>query len=92
MADERVPLIELRNITKIFPGVRALSDVCFTLYPGEVHSLCGENGAGKSTLIKVMTGAHQADGGEYLIDGEPVHISSTSEGIAMGVSLSLIHI
>ena len=86
MADERVPLIELRNITKIFPGVRALSDVCFTVYPGEVHSLCGENGAGKSTLIKVMTGAHQADGGEYLIDGKPVHISSTAEGIAYGVS------
>ena len=86
MAEERVPLLELRNITKIFPGVRALSEVCFTLYPGEVHSLCGENGAGKSTLIKVMTGAHQADGGEYFIDGKPVHISSTQEGIALGVS------
>ena len=86
MADERVPLIELRNITKIFPGVKALSDVCFTLFPGEVHALCGENGAGKSTLIKVMTGAHQADGGEYFIDGQPVHIHSTAEGIALGVS------
>ena len=86
MADERVPLIELRNITKIFPGVIALSDVSFTVYPGEVHSLCGENGAGKSTLIKVMTGAHQADGGEYLIDGKTVHIHSTAEGIAHGVS------
>ncbi len=86
MTEERVPLIELKNITKIFPGVRALSDVCFTLYPGEVHALCGENGAGKSTLIKVMTGAHQADGGEYFIDGKPVHISSTQEGIALGVS------
>ena len=86
MTEERVPLIELRNITKVFPGVKALSDVCFTLYPGEVHSLCGENGAGKSTLIKVMTGAHQADGGEYFIDGQPVHIHSTQEGIALGVS------
>ena len=86
MTEDRVPLIELRNITKIFPGVKALSEVCFTLYPGEVHSLCGENGAGKSTLIKVMTGAHQADGGEYFIDGNPVHISSTQEGIALGVS------
>ena len=86
MAEDRVPLIELRNITKVFPGVKALSEVCFTLYPGEVHSLCGENGAGKSTLIKVMTGAHQADGGEYFIDGKPVHISSTQEGIALGVS------
>ena len=86
MTEERVPLIELKNITKIFPGVKALSEVCFTLYPGEVHALCGENGAGKSTLIKVMTGAHQADGGEYFIDGKPVHISSTQEGIALGVS------
>ena len=86
MAEERVPLIELKNITKIFPGVKALSDVCFTLYPGEIHSLCGENGAGKSTLIKVMTGAHAADGGEYYIDGKPVHIHSTQEGIAYGVS------
>jgi ribose transport system ATP-binding protein len=86
MAEERTPLIELRNITKVFPGVKALSDVCFTVYPGEVHALCGENGAGKSTLIKVMTGAHGADGGEYFIDGQPVHISSTQEGIAHGVS------
>jgi ribose transport system ATP-binding protein len=86
MAEERIPLIELRNITKVFPGVKALSDVCFTVYPGEVHALCGENGAGKSTLIKVMTGAHGADGGEYFIDGQPVHISSTQEGIAHGVS------
>ena len=86
MTENRVPLIELKNITKVFPGVRALSEVCFDIYPGEVHALCGENGAGKSTLIKVMTGAHQADGGEYFIDGKPVHISSTQEGIAMGVS------
>ena len=86
MADERTPLIELKNITKVFPGVKALSDVCFTVFPGEVHALCGENGAGKSTLIKVMTGAHGADGGEYFIDGKPVHIATTQEGIAHGVS------
>jgi ribose transport system ATP-binding protein len=86
MTEERIPLIELKNITKVFPGVKALSDVCFTVFPGEVHALCGENGAGKSTLIKVMTGAHGADGGEYFIDGQPVHISSTQEGIAHGVS------
>lgn len=86
MTDERTPLIELKNITKVFPGVKALSDVCFTVYPGEVHALCGENGAGKSTLIKVMTGAHKADGGEYFIDGKPVNINSTQEGIEHGVS------
>ncbi len=86
MAEERTPLIELKNITKIFPGVKALSDVCFTVYPGEVHALCGENGAGKSTLIKVMTGAHGADGGEFFIDGKPVRIASTSEGLSYGIS------
>ena len=86
MTDERTPLIELKNITKVFPGVKALSEVCFTVYPGEVHALCGENGAGKSTLIKVMTGAHKADGGEYFIDGKPVNINSTQEGIEYGVS------
>ena len=78
--------IELRGITKVFPGVIALSDVNFDIREGEVHALCGENGAGKSTLIKVMTGAHKQDGGEYIIDGNAVNISSTNEGIALGVS------
>ena len=55
--------IELKDIVKIFPGVRALDGVSFDIREGEVHSLCGENGAGKSTLIKVMTGAHARDGG-----------------------------
>lgn len=59
--------IELKDIVKIFPGVRALDGVSFDIREGEVHSLCGENGAGKSTLIKVMTGAHARDGGDYLI-------------------------
>ncbi len=78
--------IELRGITKIFPGVKALSDVNFDIREGEVHALCGENGAGKSTLIKVMTGAHSQDAGQYIIDGKPISISSTAEGISLGVS------
>ena len=85
MEHEKV-IVELKEITKTFPGVKALDGVSFDIREGEVHSLCGENGAGKSTLIKVMTGAHQANGGEYLIDGEPVHIKSTQEAIALGVS------
>lgn len=78
--------IELKDIVKIFPGVRALDGVSFDIREGEVHSLCGENGAGKSTLIKVMTGAHARDGGDYLIDGQSVNFRSTTEGIAKGVS------
>ncbi|MBQ9270561.1 MAG: sugar ABC transporter ATP-binding protein [Oscillospiraceae bacterium] len=85
MEHEKV-IVELREITKTFPGVKALDGVSFDVREGEVHSLCGENGAGKSTLIKVMTGAHQANSGEYLIDGVPVHIKSTQEAIALGVS------
>ena len=78
--------IELKDIVKIFPGVKALDGVSFDIREGEVHSLCGENGAGKSTLIKVMTGAHARDGGDYLIDGQSVSFKSTTEGIAKGVS------
>ena len=78
--------IELKDIVKLFPGVRALDGVSFDVREGEVHSLCGENGAGKSTLIKVLTGVHQRDGGDYLIDGKSVSFSSTTEAIAAGVS------
>ena len=85
MEHEKV-IVELREITKTFPGVKALDGVSFDVREGEVHSLCGENGAGKSTLIKVMTGAHQANSGEYLIDGVPVHIKGTQEAIGLGIS------
>lgn len=78
--------IELKGIVKLFPGVRALDGVSFDIREGEVHSLCGENGAGKSTLIKVMTGVHPRNEGDYLIDGQSVHFSSTTEAIAAGVS------
>ena len=71
-ASSRPPLLEMRGISKTFPGVRALNDVRLSVYPGEVHSLMGENGAGKSTLMKILSGAYQADpGGQILIDGKP---------------------
>ena len=79
-------LLELRKITKIFPGVKALNEVNFDLRPGEIHSLCGENGAGNSTLIKVMTGAHERTSGEYLVDGKEVFYKSTHEAIEAGIS------
>lgn len=63
-----------------------LNEVDFDLYPGEIHSLCGENGAGKSTLIKVMTGAHERTSGAYLVDGKEVFFKSTHEAIETGIS------
>ena len=72
-------LLELKGISKTFPGVKALSDVDLDLRPGEVLGLCGENGAGKSTLMKVLTGIHKADpGGEIWLQGEQVDISRLS--------------
>ena len=86
MGTAKPPLLELKSITKTFPGVVALSEVSFDVLPGEIHALCGENGAGKSTLIKVMTGAHSGDSGQYFIDGQEAHIRSAHEGIERGIS------
>jgi ABC-type sugar transport system ATPase subunit len=69
------PLLEVRNIEKTFPGVRALSGVSFDVRPGEVHALLGENGAGKSTLIKIVSGVYQPDVGSILVNGTQVDFS-----------------
>ena len=73
---DNVPLLEMRGISKSFPGVQALEDVNLTVDAGEVLALVGENGAGKSTLIKILAGANSADSGEILIDGERAEIST----------------
>lgn len=80
------PLLELRGITKSFPGVQALAGVEFTVRRGEIHALMGENGAGKSTLIKVLTGVHRRDGGEALLDGRPIDPQSPAQAQALGIS------
>ena len=80
------PRVEMQAIGKSFPGVRALSNVDLTLYPGEVHALLGENGAGKSTLIKILTGALKRDAGEIRLDGKAVNFNSTGEAQAHGIS------
>ncbi len=73
------PLLEVRNLEKSFPGVRALSGVSFDVSAGEVHALLGENGAGKSTLIKIVSGVYQPDAGEILIDGRATRFATPEE-------------
>ena len=80
------PLLEMRGITKRFPGVTALDSVDFELEKGEVHVLLGENGAGKSTLIKMLSGAYQPDEGEILLNVEPVNVSSAMVAQELGIS------
>ena len=88
MAETRAPTLEMRGITKTFPGVRALSDVQLTAWSGEVLALMGENGAGKSTLMKILSGAYQADpGGEIRIDGQPVAITDPIAAKRHGVAI-----
>ncbi len=79
-------ILEMRHITKIFPGVKALDDVQFNLKKGEIHAIVGENGAGKSTFIKVLAGVFQPDGGEIVLNGQPVHMDSPLVASAKGVA------
>jgi monosaccharide-transporting ATPase len=80
------PVLEMRGITKHFPGVRALSSVDFRLLPGEVHALMGQNGAGKSTLVKVLTGVYGADDGHLLLDGREIRPQSPLDAQRLGIS------
>ena len=79
--------LEMRSITKTFPGVRALDDVSFGSARGEVHALCGENGAGKSTLIKILGGVYRPDSGSIRLDGREVGFSHPAAARRSGVSI-----
>ena len=80
------PYVEMLNISKSFGGVKALKNIDFSIYPGEVRALMGENGAGKSTLMKVLSGAIMMDSGEIHIGGKPVTITSPKVSKSYGIS------
>jgi len=80
------PILEMENISKRFDMTQALNQVFLDLYPGEIHALLGENGAGKSTLIKIMTGIHQPDQGQMLLEGQPITIQNSVDAQTHGIA------
>ena len=80
-------VIELKHITKVFPGIKANDDISLTLRKGEIHALLGENGAGKSTLMSVLFGLYQQDGGEIYVRGEKVKIKNPNDATRYGIGM-----
>jgi simple sugar transport system ATP-binding protein len=83
---EQPPMLEARELTKYFGSVIALQGISTQVRAGEVTCVLGDNGAGKSTLIKILSGVHQHDSGEYLVDGEPVRFHSPREALDRGIA------
>ncbi len=84
---EEVPVLEVREITKVFPGVRANDDISFTLHRGEVLAFLGENGAGKSTLMNILYGLYRPDSGAILLNGQETHFAGPNDAIAAGIGM-----
>ena len=80
-------ILKMKNITKDFPGVRALDDINFDLRKGEIHALVGENGAGKSTLMAVLAGVHTDFEGTIIMDGQPARFTNPKEAIEHGLGI-----
>ena len=87
MDNAGVHAVEMRHITKRFPGVTANDDITFSVVPGEVHALLGENGAGKTTLMNILYGLYQADSGDIFIKGKKVDIKGPEDAINMGIGM-----
>ncbi len=85
------PRLELRSITKRYPGIVANDDISLSIMPGEIHAVLGENGAGKSTLMKIIYGAVQADAGEILCDGKPIPAHTPAVSRALGIEMVYQH-
>ncbi|MGW7751615.1 ATP-binding cassette domain-containing protein [Streptomyces violaceusniger] len=83
-ADE--PVVRLRGVGKLYGNVRALEGIDLAVRPGRVTCVLGDNGAGKSTLIKIISGLHQHDEGEYLVDGEPVRLNNPRDALNLGIA------
>ena len=86
MANDGVRL-EIRSVSKAFPGTQALDEVSLSVRKGEVHAILGENGAGKSTLMLILAGVHQKDSGEILLEGKPIEIRNTHRAQQLGISM-----
>ena len=84
---EQDVILEVKGISKSFPGVKALDDVSFQIRRGEIHALLGANGAGKSTLIKIIAGMYSKDSGSILVDGQEVQIRTPLDSQALGISV-----
>ncbi len=84
-------VLEMRNITKAFPGILANDNISFDLRKGEVHALLGENGAGKTTLMNILFGIYKPDGGEILVEGDRASISSPHNALKQGIGMVQQH-
>lgn len=81
------PILQVKNISKVFPGVKALTNVSADFYPGEVHTLVGENGAGKSTLIKIISGVYTPTEGQVFLEGKEMKFTSPGQAIDAGIAV-----
>jgi simple sugar transport system ATP-binding protein len=86
MAEEAAPILELRDVSKAFGSISALSDVSFTVRPGRIHCLLGDNGAGKSTLIKILSGYHPPSSGSILFEGREIHFTGPRDARKHGIA------